>query len=123
MPRKKNIATQPQQTTPVLAESFKRGIDERDICSVEEFLFVQAGSTESEFKEANPEQYPLIVDYISRRRAVKIRELEKFLINGTATANQIRAYDILVSIDNGTQDNGNNRHEDLYNAIFGSNKE
>ena len=89
----------------------------------DEFLFLQGNVTASEFEKSNPEQWQLIREYIQRRRTFKIKQLEKLLINGEATANQIRSYDILVSIDNGTQDNGNNRHEDLYNAIFGSDKE
>lgn len=120
MPRKKNISTPKAQT---LAEAYKRGIDQNDICSIDEFLFLQGNVSASEFEKSNPEQWQLICEYIERRRTFKIKQLEKLLINGEANANQIRAYDILVSIDNGTQDNGNNRHEDLYNAIFGSDKE
>ena len=120
MPRKKNISSPKVQP---LAEAYKRGIDQNDICSIDEFLFLQGNVTASEFEKSNPEQWQLIREYIQRRRTFKIKQLEKLLINGEATANQIRSYDILVSIDNGTQDNGNNRHEDLYNAIFGSDKE
>ena len=40
----------------------------------------------------------------------EIKQLEKLLINGEATANQIRSYDILVDIDN-----GNNSHEQQEN--------
>ena len=120
MPRKKNISAPKAQT---LADAYKRGVDQNDICSIDEFLFLQGNVTASEFEKSNPEQWRLICEYIERRRTFKIKQLEKLLINGEATANQIRSYDILVSIDNGTQDNGNNRHEDLYNAIFGSDKE
>lgn len=105
MPRKKNISTPKVQT---LAEAYKRGIDQNDICSIDEFLFLQGNVTASEFEKSNPEQWRLICEYIERRRTFKIKQLEKLLINGEATANQIRAYDILVSIDNG---NSNSGHE------------
>ena len=98
MPRKKNISTPKAQT---LAEAYKRGIDQNDICSIDEFLFLQGNVTASEFEKSNPEQWRLICEYIERRRTFKIKQLEKLLINGEATANQIRSYDILVSIDNG----------------------
>ena len=117
MPRKKNIPTPEPQT---LADAYKRGIDKNDICSVDEFLFLQGNASASDFEKSNPEQWRLICEYIEKRRTFKIKQLEKLLINGKATANQIRAYDILINIDNGMQDNGNNRHEDLYNAIFGN---
>lgn len=98
MPRKKNISTPKAQT---LAEAYKRGIDQNDICSIDEFLFLQGNVSASEFEKSNPEQWRLICEYIERRRTFKIKQLEKLLINGEATANQIRAYDILVNIDNG----------------------
>ena len=107
MPRKKNIPATKAQT---LAEAYKRGIDQNDICSIDEFLFLQGNVTASEFEKSNPEQWRLICEYIERRRTFKIKQLEKLLINGEATANQIRSYDILVGIDN-----GNNSHEQQEN--------
>lgn len=98
MPRKKNISSPKAQT---LAEAYRRGIDQNDICSIDEFLFLQGNVTASEFEKSNPEQWRLICKYIERRRTFKIKQLEKLLINGEATANQIRSYDILVSIGNG----------------------
>lgn len=107
MPRKKNIPATKAQT---LAEAYKRGIDQNDICSIDEFLFLQGNVTALEFEKSNPEQWRLICEYIERRRTFKIKQLEKLLINGEATANQIRSYDILVGIDN-----GNNSHEQQEN--------
>lgn len=107
MPRKKNIPATKAQT---LAEAYKRGIDQNDICSIDEFLFLQGNVTALEFEKSNPEQWRLICEYIERRRTFKIKQLEKLLINGEATANQIRSYDILVDIDN-----GNNSHEQQEN--------
>jgi hypothetical protein len=107
MPRKKNISTPKVQT---LAEAYKCGIDQNDICSIDEFLFLQDNVTASEFEKSNPEQWRLICEYIERRRTFKIKQLEKLLINGEATANQIRSYDILVSIDS-----GDNRQEQQNN--------
>ena len=116
MPRKKNIAALKAQT---LAEAYKRGIDQNDICSIDEFLFLQGNVTASEFEKSNPEQWQLIRKYIERRRTYKIRELEKLLINGTATANQIRAYDILINIGKEQQQTDNTDHQQLYESIFG----
>lgn len=95
MPRKENIAAPKAQT---LAEAYKRGIDQNDICSIDEFLFLQGNVTASEFEKSNPEQWRLILEYIEKRRTFKIKQLEKLLINGEANANQIRAYDILINI-------------------------
>lgn len=108
MPRKKNISAPKAQT---LAEAYKRGIDQNDICSIDEFLFLQGNVTASEFEKSNPEQWRLICEYIERRRTFKIKQLEKLLINGEATANQIRSYDILVSIDNGKEQRLNEQQE------------
>lgn len=108
MPRKKNIAALKAQT---LAEAYKRGIDQNDICSIDEFLFLQGNVTASEFEKSNPEQWQLIRKYIERRRTYKIRELEKLLINGTANANQIRAYDILINIGKEQQQTDNTDHQ------------
>lgn len=106
-----------------IVQNWKDAIEREDIVSIEGWLWFQGHTTEKSWRKAHESTWDALCQYIKRRRTYKIRELEKKLINGEATANQIRSYDILVSIDNGTQDNGNNRHEDLYNAIFGSDKE
>ena len=110
MPRKKNISTSKAQT---LAEAYKRGIDQNDICSIDEFLFLQGNVTASEFEKSNPEQWRLICEYIERRRTFKIKQLEKLLINGEATANQIKAYDILINIGKEQQSNEQQENDPL----------
>lgn len=102
MPQKKNISAPKAQT---LAEAYKRGIDQNDICSIDEFLFLQGNVTASEFEKSNSEQWRLICEYIERRRTFKIKQLEKLLINGEATATQIKAYDILINIGKEQQSN------------------
>lgn len=110
MPRKKNIAAPKAQT---LAEAYKRGIDQNDICSIDEFLFLQGNVTASEFEKSNPEQWQLIREYIERRRTFKIKQLEKLLINGEATATQIKAYDILINIGKEQQSNEQQENDPL----------
>lgn len=110
MPRKKNISAPKAHT---LAEAYKRGIDQNDICSIDEFLFLQGNVTASEFEKSNPEQWRLICEYIERRRTFKIKQLEKLLINGEATATQIKSYDILINIGKEQQSNEQQENDPL----------
>lgn len=82
----------------ILPQTFQTLIEREDILSVEEFLFHQH-LTEQEWllRKNGKAELKGISEFISQRRDVKIKQLEKLLINGTATATQIKGYEVLIS--------------------------
>lgn len=81
-----------------IVQNWKDAIEREDIVSIEGWLWFQNHTTEKSWRKAHESTWDALCEYIERRRAYKIRELEKKLINGEATATQIKAYDILINI-------------------------
>lgn len=102
-----------------IVQNWKDAIEREDIVSVEGWLWFQGHTTEKAWRKVHESTWDALCQYIERRRAYKIRELEKLLINGTANANQIRAYDILINIGKEQQQTDNTDHQQLYESIFG----
>lgn len=96
-----------------IVQNWKDAIEREDILSVEDWLWFQGHTTEKAWRKVHGSTWDALCQYIERRRAYKIRELEKLLINGTANANQIRAYDILINIGKEQQPNELNENDPL----------
>lgn len=105
-----------------ISEGWKKLIEREDICSIDEFLFHQGQVTEADWRKAHEDSWSALCDYIARRRTYKIKVLEKLLINGEATATQVRCYETLV---NGKSNDDVQQSSDdvlkLYNDIYGTN--
>ena len=113
----------PMETTIAdISEGFRTLIEREDICSTDEFLHHQGQISESEWRKSHEESWAALCGYIERRRAYKIKVLEKLLINGEATATQVRCYETLV---NGKSNDDVRQSSDevlkLYNDIYGDN--
>lgn len=105
-----------------IAEEFKTLIGREDILWVDEFL-AYLETTESDFvKVKGKVELTHITAYLENRRFLRMKKLEKLLINGEATATQVRCYETLV---NGKSNDDVQQSSDdvlkLYNDIYGDN--
>lgn len=96
-----------------IVQNWKDAIEREDIVSIEGWLWLQNHTTEKSWRKAHKSTWDALCQYIERRRTYKIRELEKKLINGEATATQIKAYDILINIDKELQLNEQQENDPL----------
>lgn len=109
-----------------ISDEFKALIDREDILWVDEFLGYYE-MTEDEFvKTKSKLQLTRVTAFLDNKRFLRLKRLEKHLINGDATNEQIRCYGMLKEYEKKqptTKDDAIDKVKELYDSLFGDDEE
>lgn len=108
-----------------ISDEFKALIDREDILWVDEFLGYYE-MTEDEFvKTKSKLQLTRVTAFLDNKRFLRLKRLEKHLINGDATNEQIRCYGMLKEYEEKqpTKDDAIDKAKELYKSIFWNDEE
>lgn len=78
-----------------ISDEFKTLIEREDILWVDEFLGYYEMTAEEFIKTKSKLQLTRVTAYLDNKRFLRLKRLEKHLINGDATNEQIRCYGML----------------------------
>ena len=108
-----------------ISDEFKALIEREDILWVDEFLGYYEMTAEEFIKTKSKLQLTRVTAYLDNKRFLRFKRLEKHLINGDATNEQIRCYGMLKEYEEKqpTKDDAIDKAKELYKSIFWNDEE
>ena len=108
-----------------ISDEFKSLIEREDILWIDEFLGYYEMTAEEFIKTKSKLQLTRVTAYLDNKRFLRLKRLEKHLINGDATNEQIRCYGMLKEYEGKqpTRDDAIDKAKELYKSIFWNDEE
>lgn len=108
-----------------ISDEFKSLIEREDILWIDEFLGYYEMTADEFIKTKSKLQLTRVTAYLDNKRFLRLKRLEKHLINGDATNEQIRCYGMLKEYEEKQpiKDDAIDKAKELYKSIFWNDEE